>query len=103
VEAQKAYIRERVREIVPFVRECYDDALARDPELGGRVTVSFTIEGEPDVGGVIGTSDVDEAETTVDDPEFVACVEETMYTIEVAPPAGGGAVLVRFPFEFSTE
>ena len=97
----KAYIRSRVKELVPLIRECYDQALERAPDTRGRVTVQFTIEGEPGVGGVVGSSEIDGEKTTIRDPEFAECIQETMYTIELDPPPAGGEVRVIFPFEFT--
>jgi hypothetical protein len=98
----KAYIRRAVRELIPLLRDCYDQGLERDPELAGTVVVDFTIEGEPGVGGVIGHSAIDPAGTTLSDAAARECIQETMYALEIDPPADGGVVTVRYPFEFST-
>lgn len=93
------YIRESVRDILPLLVECYENALERSPELAGKVVVDFTIEGEPDVGGVIGASEIAEG-TTIEDDELRECISETMYAIEIDPPTGGGSIRVTYPFEF---
>jgi hypothetical protein len=99
----KAYIRRAVRELIPLLRDCYDQGLERDPKLAGTVTVDFTIEGEPAVGGVIGHSAIDPAGTALPDAAARECIQETMYALEIDPPADGGVVTVRYPFAFSSD
>ncbi|MEZ4365730.1 MAG: hypothetical protein R2939_05520 [Kofleriaceae bacterium] len=47
-------IRDAVKEMVPLITECYEAALEQRPDLKGSLVVEFTIEGEPDIGGVVG-------------------------------------------------
>ena len=51
----------------------------------------------------MGSSEIDEETTTIRDPEFAECIQETRYAIEVDPPPAGGEVRVVFPFEFRPE
>ncbi len=97
---EKQYIRASVRELIPLLAECYEEGLGRNATLAGSIVVNFTIEGEPDVGGVIGESTIDTEASTLPDPAVRECIQETMYAIEIEPPAGGGVVKVRYPFEF---
>ena len=48
-----SYAREQMRAIVPLLAECYELALVTSPELEGDVMLHFTVEGDPEVGGVI--------------------------------------------------
>lgn len=96
----KDYIRASVRELTPLLIECYEHALLRVPNLLGTLVVEFTIEGEPGVGAVVGESSIDPVASTLTDREFGECIQETMFTIELEPPVGGGVVKVRYPFEF---
>jgi outer membrane biosynthesis protein TonB len=99
----KDYIRDQVRAILPLLTECYSQALERDPKLGGRIMVKFEISGEPDLGGAVASSEVDEDDSTALEPEFVECVQETMYAAEFKPPSDGGDITVSYPFEFRSE
>ena len=101
-DADKEVIRANVRELIPLVSECYEQALERRPTLAGTLVVKFTIEGEPDVGGIIGSSEIDKDESSLDDAEVHECVRETMFALELPPPTGGGVVNVTYPFEFRT-
>ncbi|HEU4729914.1 MAG TPA: AgmX/PglI C-terminal domain-containing protein, partial [Kofleriaceae bacterium] len=98
----KAYIREAVHALLPMLQDCYSQGLERDPRLAGQVVVDFTIEGEPGVGGVIGQSAIATGDTTLADPATRECIQETMYALQIDPPADGGVVTVRYPFEFSS-
>ena len=98
-DLDKEYIREAVQGLIPLLGECYQEGLERDPALAGRVVVGFTIEGEPEVGGVVGESAI--GKTTLDDPAVLECIQETMYALEIEPPASGGIVHVTYPFEFA--
>jgi len=101
VDMDKEYIRGAVREIIPLLTDCYEQGLERDPKLAGNVVVEFTIEGEPGVGGVIGTSAIDPKESSLGDANVRECIQETMYAIRIDPPASGGTVMVRYPFAFA--
>lgn len=99
----KDYIREQVRVVLPLLQECYEQALERSPAAGGKVTVTFTIAGEPELGGAVEASDLVKDKTDVSDPEFTECVTETMFAAQFKPPQGGGSVEVTYPFQFATQ
>ena len=99
-DPDKAYIQASVRELLPMITECYEHAIERDPKLGGTLVVSFTIDGEPGVGGVVGDSTVDPDQSTLADPQMRECVQETMYGLEIDPPKNG-TVHVTYPFMFA--
>ncbi|HUS64979.1 MAG TPA: AgmX/PglI C-terminal domain-containing protein, partial [Kofleriaceae bacterium] len=101
-DLDKDVIRSSVRALLPMIQECYEEGLERAPSLQGDIVVHFTIDGEPEVGGVIGESSIVTESTTLVDPQVLECVQETMYGIEIEPPSGGGVVEVTYPFRFST-
>jgi hypothetical protein len=100
-ELSKDYIRTQVKAIVPLMIECYETALAADPKLAGKLVMKFSIGGEPEVGGLVESSEVDTEASTITDPGMVECMRETMYALEFAAPSEGGRVDVTYPFEFS--
>jgi hypothetical protein len=93
----KDYIRERMNDIVPLVKECYENALRDQPELHGRIVVEFTISGEPGLGAVIEDSKILE-ESSITDASLRECVQESMYALEMRAPERGGRVVVRYPY-----
>jgi RNA polymerase sigma factor (sigma-70 family) len=101
-EFDKEYIRAAVRDLVPLLDECYGEVRERIPHLKGWLVVDFTIEGEPGIGGVVSASRIDDANSDLTDPAFRECVQETMYALEIDPPASGGVVSFKYPFGFDT-
>jgi RNA polymerase sigma factor (sigma-70 family) len=102
-DEDKAFIASSMKEVEGFVAECYANGLARNPKLSGTVTANLTIEGEPGVGGVIGDSKIDDASSGLKDPEVLACIQETLYALEIEPPSGGGSIPIRYSFAFSAD
>lgn len=94
------YIRDAVRELTPLIAECYDRALEQQADLQGNLVVEFTIEGAPDVGGVVEETTIADA-STLRHPSLEECVRETMYTLRLPAPEGSGSVHVRYPFRFA--
>jgi hypothetical protein len=99
----KEYIRDSVRELIPVIRDCYDSALEDDDALGGKLVMQFEILGDEDVGGVVDQVEVEPNESTIANLDMRECVRESMYTLELPPPAAGGRVMVTYPFVFSPE
>jgi RNA polymerase sigma factor (sigma-70 family) len=100
---KQAYISSSMGEVEKFVAECYTNGLARNPTLAGTVTADLTVEGEAGVGGVVGESKIDDASSNLQDPEVRACIQETLYALEMPPPANGGSLPFRYSFTFSAE
>lgn len=97
----REYIRETVGEITPLIAECYDTTLEQSPTAEGRVTVSFTIVGEEDVGGLVETAEIVEIDESLAElTDFDECIVQTILSIEIDPPEGGGEVNVTYPFIF---
>lgn len=89
-----------MQEIKDLVRGCYEDALRAEPDLEGRLVVEFVIGAEPDVGGIVEESHIDETSPLARSRALSECVSESMYALELRAPDGGGRVTVRYPFEF---
>lgn len=88
----KDIIRRIVRAHINEVRYCYNQGLARDPDMAGRVAVQFTIT---DAGKV---SDSDVADTTLDDEDVEKCIAKAVKRWKFPKPASGGTVVVKYPF-----
>jgi TonB family protein len=74
------------------VRFCYDRGLAQKPELQGRVIVRFTIAPSGEViDSVVASS-------TLGDPSTEQCIADKVLSFEFPKPAGGGKVVVSYPF-----
>ena len=75
---------------------CYERALASAPNLAGKVALRFTIL--PD--GRVAKVTVDES--SLEDAPVEGCVQKVMRSLRFNRPRGGGIVVVRYPFVFSS-
>ena len=99
----KAYIQEVVREdLLPLARDCYNQLLLDDPEYQGQTVITFTIVGDPEVGGVVESATEDPEQSTLP-PQMAECVLESVMSLTFDPPEDGGRVTVTYPFGFTTE
>jgi hypothetical protein len=99
----REYIQQTVREeVIPLVRECYDQLLETDEQSAGRVVMQFEIMGDETVGGIVdGVTLTEETELTQED--FAECVRESMASAIFDPPQGGGVVSVTYPMNFEPQ
>ncbi len=99
-DPDKDYVQEAMKGLLPMIVDCYKQARETTPTLAGKLVVHFTIEGDPDTGGVVTESSIDPEQSEILDPGLAECVEETMFALEIDPPANGGTVQVTYPFTF---
>lgn len=88
----KDIIRRIVRAHINEVRACYNDGLEKNPKLGGRVSVRFTIGDD----GKVNNAKV--AKTTLSDEAVGKCIAKAVDRWKFPKPIGGGSVAVTYPF-----
>jgi TonB family protein len=88
-------IRRSIRRHINEVRFCYEQGLARNPELAGRVSIRFIIS----PSGAVTSSTV--AESTLGDRTAEDCVARAVQRVAFPEPEGGGVVIVTYPFVFN--
>jgi TonB family protein len=76
------------------MRECYEQGLARDTQLTGKVQVRFIVE--PD--GKVSNAQLDD--NTLPDCEAAHCMLEVYRQLEFPEP-DGGRVTVVYPLTFA--
>ncbi|MEM7154681.1 MAG: TonB family protein [Myxococcota bacterium] len=91
----KDIIRRIVRNHHNEVRHCYNQGLAKDPNLRGRVAVMFTIGPR----GTVPTAAV--TESTLGDANVGRCVAKSVKRWKFPKPSSGGSAMVTYPFSFS--
>jgi len=91
----KDAIRRTVRAHINEVRHCYNQGLARDPNLKGRVSVRFSIG---PVGRVVSSAVLDDS---LGDRAVGACVSKAVRRWTFPRPRGGGSAMVTYPFSLS--
>ncbi len=100
----KEYIQQAVREIIPLVKECYELALAEEPELSGKLTVRFEVVADEEQGGLIADSQIVPDEARPAPSALLSeCLQESMYALKLEAPEGGGKVVVTYPFVFRAD
>ncbi|MBL8945454.1 MAG: TonB family protein [Myxococcales bacterium] len=93
----KDEIRNVVREHIGDIQTCYQDGLARDATLAGRVAVTFVIAPDGRVrDSVVSESDL--GDTAVSD-----CIARAITTWRFPEPDDGNAVSVVYPFLLESE
>ena len=92
----KDVIRRVVRAHINEVRHCYNQGLARDPNLKGRVKIQFQIGGTGKVPMAVIQED------TVKDGKVGRCISKAVRRWKFPRPRDGGMVLVTYPFLLSS-
>lgn len=94
---QPALSNDQIRDVIRAhpneVQACYQQALARDPNRGGRVLVAFVIGTD----GRVTRSEV--RESTLGDAEAERCIAGVVSGLTFPRPSRG-IVEARYPFEF---
>lgn len=85
-----AYIKRNLTKI----RHCYEKELAKNPNLFGRITITFIISGN----GSVSTSKVNR--TTMNSEPVENCVASAIKQIKFPPLKGGGIATINYPFVF---
>jgi hypothetical protein len=93
---------ERVRKVIrdheAQVRYCYEQQLARDPKVEGKVSIRWQID--PD--GHASNATVNRAETTLPGDEVPECIMSRVVTWEFPKPSSGGLAIVTYPWILRT-
>ena len=76
------------------IRYCYEAELNKHPDLYGKVSVAWTIDGTGDV------SEANVNETTMANPDVENCMATKIRRWKFPEPKGGGLVFVTFPWVF---
>lgn len=90
-------VRLVVRAKLPEVRECFDNGLAEDPTLGGRVALRFTI----DAAGRVRDPMI--AEDELASSSVATCLIERIEHWQFPLPREGRELTIVYPFHFTAE
>jgi TonB family protein len=88
----KEIIRRAIRPHIDEVKACYEPELAKRPGLSGRIMVQFSISSD---GSVIASRLQD---STMNNPTVESCTVQAVRSWRFPKPAGGGIVVVSYPF-----
>lgn len=77
------------------LRYCYSRELTQNPGLEGRIVVKFVIARDGTVSSATTGS------STMASPRVETCLNARFQNFQFPEPAGGGIVIVKYPFVFS--
>ena len=77
------------------IRYCYQRELTKDPDLGGRVVIKFVVARD----GTVSSANV--KSTTMYNDAVESCIAGRFMRFQFPEPAGGGIVIVSYPFVFT--
>jgi len=92
----KDAIRRVVHSRLNEVKYCYERELASRPDLSGRVSVKFVING---MGAVMNAA---ATESTLGSAALEMCIAQAVRRWTFPQPVGGGVVIVTYPFQLET-
>jgi len=91
----RSLIDEVVKRHLSQIKYCYQRELTKDPTLGGKVVIKFTIAKDGTVSAAETKS------TTVNNSAVESCIVGRFLRMQFPEPRGGGIVVVSYPFLFS--
>jgi hypothetical protein len=99
---RRDYLRRAIKEqYIPVARDCYQELLERKPTAAGKVVLEFAIVGDGDAG-VVDRVALRDDKDTIEDPEFLLCMTESMYAaVFEPPPPGAEETTVVYPVMLS--
>jgi hypothetical protein len=86
-------IRKVVQRSMGRIRFCYEQGLATNPSLAGKVKIHFVIASD----GTVATAT--DSDSTLGDPAVTACITRTFLSM-VFPAPSGGIVTAVYPLTF---
>lgn len=92
----KSVVDETIRNKLSKIQWCYENGLAENPGIAGRVVVNFVISGT----GKVRSSQVQKS--TLGNYAVEECVRDTIKDIVFPAPQDGGDVIVNYPLIFKS-
>lgn len=92
-------VKGAILEVVPHVKGCYEDGLDEVPDLGGALTVSFTVVDHDGVGRI---DTVDLVHNELRDGPVEDCVLAAMRALQFDAPEDG-QMTITYPLVFAPE
>ena len=90
----KSIIDAKVKEVLPDVKACYDEGVANQPDLTGKVVIKMVIGKD----GTVSSAEANPERTTLDSAEVIECITAQITQVKFPEPNGGGIVIVHYPF-----
>jgi hypothetical protein len=91
----RSLIDEVIKRHMNEIKYCYQRELTKNPALGGKVVIKFTIAKDGTVSSAAQKS------TTMNNAAVENCIVGRFMRMQFPAPKGGGIVIVSYPFLFS--
>ncbi len=96
-EFDAALVQRQIKQRLKSITRCYESELRKNPSLGGKVTVTFTIQERGNV------TNAKASENTTGSAAVADCVTRTISRFRFNPGPDGGSVTFRYPFVFQPQ
>jgi FHA domain-containing protein len=90
----KELIRAVIKEHAQQIRFCYEEQLAVNPKLAGKVVIRWTI----DADGNASNASVDGSGTSLSDDKVHQCMMARIVSWQFPKPKGGGIAVITYPW-----
>lgn len=90
----KELIRAVIKEHAQQIRFCYEEQLAVNPKLAGKVIIRWTI----DADGNASNASVDTGGTSLNDDKVHQCMMARIVSWQFPKPKGGGIAVITYPW-----
>ena len=90
----KELIRKVIQDHAAQIRYCYEQQLAINPRLQGKVSIKWIIQAD----GSATNPQVDESATTLDDGKVHECMMSRITSWQFPKPKGGGIAVITYPW-----
>jgi hypothetical protein len=90
----KELIRKVIQDHAAQIRYCYEQQLAVNPRLQGKVSVKWVINGD----GSASNAQIDGSGTTLDDGKVHDCMMARITSWQFPKPKGGGIAVITYPW-----
>jgi hypothetical protein len=87
-------VRKVIRDHASQVRYCYEQRLAINPKLEGKVSIRWQINGD----GRASSTMLNKVDSTLPDDQVAQCIMSRIVTWEFPKPKGGGIAIVTYPW-----
>jgi hypothetical protein len=90
----KELVRKVIQEHAAQIRYCYEQELALNPKLSGKVSIKWQINGD----GSASMAMVDQGATTLQSSNVHKCMMARIVSWEFPKPKGGGVAIITYPW-----
>lgn len=102
-ETLKTTLRAAMREAIPYLAHCYEDALPTLANPSLDVPAHLTLTGDPDVGTLIDAAALADDKGVALPAKLDDCLRDALQKLELPPLAEGDRVEVTYPFSFRNQ